>query len=66
MSRMSLNTYIVIGLLFWGLPAVFVAGPQVILYACAAVVPVWLLRFRGSPQSDSPRRPEEVLVGGWC
>jgi hypothetical protein len=57
MKRISLPHFIIIGLLFWGLPAAFVDGPEAIVYTLAAVLPVWLFARTG-PQSESvpPRR----------
>jgi len=45
------------GLLLWGLPGVFVAGPQAILYAITTSLPVWWFCIRGaSPPSVVPIR----------
>lgn len=46
MNHLSVGHFIIIGLLFWGLPGVFVVGPQAILYTLAAVLFVWLLSRR--------------------
>jgi hypothetical protein len=46
MNRLSVGHFIIIGLVFWGLPAVAVIGPQAILYTLAAVIPVWLFSRR--------------------
>lgn len=43
MSRIPLGYYLIIGLLFWGLPATLVVGPRAIEYCAAAVLPIWLL-----------------------
>jgi hypothetical protein len=41
MTRISLGHFIIAGLVFWGLPGVFVAGPSAIVYTVACVLPVW-------------------------
>jgi len=46
MNRIPLGYYIIAGLLFWGLPAAFVAGPLAVLYTFLACVPVWLISRR--------------------
>jgi hypothetical protein len=48
MRSISIGRYVMIGLLFWGLPAIFVAGPAAVLYTAVAILPVWLL-CRRSP-----------------
>lgn len=53
MSRISLGYYLIIGLLFWGLPAIVVVGPQAIEYSIAAVLPIWLLCRKGSHLEDT-------------
>jgi len=58
MNRLSVCHFILIGLLFWGLPAVFVVGPSAILYTFAAVIPVWICArcssaMKWSTQPDS-------------
>ena len=54
MSRFPLGYYIIIGLLFWGIPAAFVAGPLAILYTLLACVPVWLISRRKVAVPDTP------------
>jgi hypothetical protein len=56
MNRLSVGYFIIIGLFFWGLPAVAVVGPEAILYTLAAAIPVWLLSRRGpaTNQNTSP------------
>ncbi len=56
MNRLSVGHFIIIGLLFWGLPGVLVVGPQAILYTFAAVLFVWLLSRRG-PAMDLGAEP---------
>lgn len=57
MSRLSVGHFIIVGLVFWGFPAVFVVGPQAILYTIAAVLPVWWICIRDShPNVHSARR----------
>lgn len=51
MKRMALNDFILAGLLAWGIPAVFVAGPVALLYTVAAALPVWLFRLRNGATS---------------
>jgi len=63
MRRLSLLHFSIAGLLFWGLPAVFVVGPQAIIYTVAAVLPVWLLTLR---KSDVPARPAQKLSTATC
>ncbi len=41
MSRLSLGSFLIVGLLFWGLPATIVAGPRALEYTFVAVLPVW-------------------------
>jgi hypothetical protein len=48
MTRLCLGHFIIVGLLFWGLPAFFVVGPLAILYTIAAVLPVWWFCLRDS------------------
>lgn len=55
MSRIPLGYYLIIGLLFWGLPAVIVAGPRAIEYSIAAVLPIWwLCRKPARPDTHAP------------
>jgi hypothetical protein len=57
MSRIPLGYYLIVGLLFWGLPAAVFVGPRAIEYSIAAVVPIWLLcRGISSPPNDAPAR----------
>jgi hypothetical protein len=58
MNHLSVGHFIIIGLLFWGLPAVFVVGPQAILYTLVAVLFVWLLSRR-SPAMNIGTEPAE-------
>jgi hypothetical protein len=51
MNRLSVGHFTIIGLVFWGLPAVFVAGPRAILYTFVAVLFVWLLSRRSPAMS---------------
>jgi hypothetical protein len=46
MKRITLAWYLIAGLLFWGLPGVFVSGSSAIVLTFAAALPVWLLARR--------------------
>lgn len=56
MRSLSIGRYVMIGLLFWGLPAIVVAGPAAVLYTVVAILPVWLMCQR-SPEMASPLTP---------
>jgi hypothetical protein len=60
MNRLPVGHFIIIGLLFWGLPAFFVVGPAAILYTVAAVLPVWLLSRR-SPAMRISTEPADRI-----
>ena len=51
MNRLSVQHFIIIGLFFWGLPAMVIAGPRALLYTIAAAIPVWLFSLR-SPKLE--------------
>jgi hypothetical protein len=53
MNRFPVGHFIIIGLLFWGIPAIFVVGPEAIIYTFAAVLPVWLFSRRSRPMDLS-------------
>lgn len=63
MSRIPLGYYLILGLLFWGLPAAVVVGPRAIEYSIAAVLPIWLL-CRKTPHPESVRL--ESVSGRTC
>jgi hypothetical protein len=63
MSRISVGHFIIAGLLFWGLPAVIVAGPWAIVYTVCAVIPMlWLC---GHPE-QAPAVPERRMSTVAC
>jgi len=63
MRRISLNDFMAAGLLFWGIPAVLVAGPAVLLYTLAAVLPVWLFRLRNEAALAPPEQRFSATTG---
>jgi hypothetical protein len=63
MSRVALNDFIVAGLLAWGIPAAFAAGPAALLYTLAAVTPVWLLRLRNGAALAPPAQRSSLATG---
>lgn len=60
MNRLSVQHFVIIGLLFWGLPATFVIGPEALLYTIAAAVPVYLFSMR-APRMPAPDKASEKL-----
>ena len=60
MNRRSLGFYLIIGLFFWGIPAVLVAGPSAIIYTLAAALPVWLF-FRNNPLMPTDKAESDRL-----
>ncbi len=63
MSRISLNHFILVGLLVWGTPAAFVAGPVALLYILAAGLPVWLFRLRNGAALAPPEQRFSSATG---
>lgn len=56
MSRIPLGYFVAAGLLFWGLPAVFVAGPWAIVYTVAAAsLVVWICRDSLQQEAEPER-----------
>ncbi len=63
MSRISLNDFILAGLLVWGIPAAFVAGPVALVYILAAALPVWLFRLRNGAALAPPEQRFSSATG---
>lgn len=60
MNRRSLGFYLIAGLFFWGIPAVFVTGYSAIIYTFCAALPVWVA-FRKSPPMPVDSAPSDRL-----
>jgi hypothetical protein len=60
MNRRSLGFYLIAGLFFWGIPAVFVTGFSAIIYTFCAALPVWIA-FRKSPPMPVGSTPSDRL-----
>jgi hypothetical protein len=60
MNRRSLGFYLIAGLVFWGIPAMFVTGYSAIIYTLCAALPVWLA-FRRAPQMPADSAPSDRL-----
>jgi hypothetical protein len=56
MNRIPLGYFLIVGLVFWGLPAVVVVGPRAIEYTILAVLPVWWLCRRDGLSAIPPGR----------
>ncbi len=46
MKNLTVGHYMVIGLVFWGVPGALVAGPMAVVITLVAAMPVWLLARR--------------------
>jgi hypothetical protein len=53
MNRISLPQFIIFGLLAWGLPAVFVVGPEAIVLTLTCALTVWLINRGAKPAQVS-------------
>lgn len=63
MSRIPLGYFVAAGLLFWGLPAIFVAGPWAIVYTVAAVSLVVWICHKPLQQEMGPERRLSNVAG---
>lgn len=56
MNRIPLGYFLIAGLIFWGLPDCFFAGPSAILYTVVAVLPIWAVCHYSKPVEPRPPR----------
>lgn len=63
MSSLSIQHYILLGLLAWGLPGVLVSGSSALLITACTALPVWMLsnRLTNIP-AELPRKVEAISL----
>jgi hypothetical protein len=61
MTRLSMSHFVMIGLILWGIPAAFVAGPSAILYTIVATLIVWVINLGHT--SQMPRPDQSTRLG---
>ena len=63
LNRIRLQHFILIGLLAWGLPGIYLGGAEVLFAVVAVTIPVWVSLWRSRGPEPEPHQPSTSNYG---